>query len=225
MPDKDPWDLGGGGESFQFERIGDSVEGYVQDMIERQGNDMQTGEPEYWDKEKTRPVMITLVTLQTNLREMPNDTGLRMITLSGSKKPNPDGTKSRMCAARDAVLLATGRTAMAYNGWLKLTFTSEGARTKPGFNPPKYYAAEYRPPAMDLDGTSATANTAAQQSSGPEWAQPDAAENPQNWVGTGGGGSVASAASITKAQVEAVSAAGMDPAQVFGADWESRVTP
>lgn len=218
MADKDPWDLGGGGESFQFDHIGDEVEGFVIDMDERQGNDIETGEPEFWDKDKTRPVMITMVTLQTKLRDKPNDTGIRTLTLSGSKKPNPDGTKSRMCAVRNAVLEATGGTAMAFNGWLKMRFTSEGARTRPAYNPPKYYEAWYKAPAMDLDGSdnAAPANQAAPSQVGPG--------GPGNGVGAGGGGSVASSnAPLTKAQVEAIKAAGMDPAVVFGANWESRV--
>lgn len=221
MPDKDPWDLGGGGESFQFDRIGDEVEGYVIDMDERQGSDMQTGEPEWWDKEKTRPVMITLVTLQTTLREKPNDTGIRTITLAGSKKPNPDGTKSRMCAVRTAVLEATGGTAMQFNGWLKMRFSSEGAKTKPGFNPPKYFEAWYRPPVMDLDGRDSTApvNQVAQtqaqaQSPAAQFSDPGPTSPP---VSSG-------LPDLTKAQIEAISAAGMDPTAVFGPGWESRVT-
>lgn len=151
QPNNSAWDLGGGGDSFQFESIGDEIEGYVQSMEERQGNDMQTGEPAWWDKEQTRPVMITVVTLQTTLREYPNDKGIRTVTLSGSKKVNPDGGKSKLCAARNAVKGATGGTAMEFNAWFKMKWVGEGPRTKPGFTPPRYWDAWYKPPTMDLD--------------------------------------------------------------------------
>lgn len=230
-PNSNPWDLGGGGESFPFDHIGDEIEGYVQEMSERQGTDMQTGEPDWWDEAKTRPKMLTILTLQTNLRTAPEDDGMRTVTLSGSKKPE---TKSRMAAALAAVKAATGGSQMQFNAWFKMKYVADGPRTKPGFNPPKYYEAWYRPPVMDLDGNSQPSSPAsqmsqpqpganwpsAQSSSGPEWAQsssvPEAASNPPASAAAGG-------AAITAAQIAGLRAAGVDPALVYGADWESRV--
>lgn len=158
MANNDPWDLGGGGESFPFDHVGDEVEGFIQDMVDRQGTDLDTGELAWWDKEQTRPVMLKIVTLQTTLKENPADDGKRNVTLSGSKKPNPDGTMSKMAAALLAVKSATGGgTAFQFNAWFKMRFSSEGARTKPAFSPPKYYQAWYRPAVMDLDGPDQTA--------------------------------------------------------------------
>lgn len=156
-PASNPWDLGGGGESFPFDHVGDEVEGFIQDMTTRQGTDMQTQEPDWWDEAKTRPKMLTVLTLQTTIRDNPKDDGMRTVTLSGSKKPAPDGGKSRMCAARDAVRAATGGTEMEFNAWFKMKYVADGPRTKIGFNPPKYYEAWYRPPVMNLDGVSTTA--------------------------------------------------------------------
>src|SRR5580765_8144104 len=74
MPN-DPWDLGGGGQSFAFDRVGDAVEGYILDMVDRQGTDLDTGELAWWDKEHTRPVMLKIMTLQTTLKDNPSDDG------------------------------------------------------------------------------------------------------------------------------------------------------
>lgn len=214
MPQENAWDLGGGGENFAYERIGDEVEGTVIDMVTRQGTDMQTNEPDFWDKEKTRPVMLTLLTLQTTLKDNPKDSGLRTITLAGGKKPYPDGTKSRMCAARTAVLEATGSTAMQPGGWFKMRFSGEGARTKPGFNPPKAFEAWYRAPKLDLDGQDRTppVNQMSEPAPGANW---PSAGTPTTSSPTAG--------VLTTAQVEGVRALGVDPAKVFGNDWQSRV--
>lgn len=237
----DAWDLGGGGESFQFDNINDEIEGYILDMADRQGTDMQTGELLWWDKERTRPQMLKVVTLQTTLKNNPADDGKRNITLSGSKKPNPDGTMSRMAAALKAVKDATGGgTTFQFQAWFKMRFTSEGARTKPGFNPPKYYQAWYRPPVMDLDGADRTApaNQVAGQyggqpgggvASGANW--PVATTTGPEWAQTSGGtqapvaqGGTLAGEPITQGAVEAIRKAGMNPDTVFGPGWQARVT-
>jgi hypothetical protein len=246
------WDLGGGGASFPFDHIGDAVEGFITDAVTRQGTDMNTNEPEWWDKEETRPKLLTLLTLQTTLRDNAQDTGLRTVALSGSKKPNPDGTKSRMCAARTAVLDATGSTAMAPGAWFRMQFTSEGAKTRPAFNPPKFFEAWYRSPVLDLDGQDRTAPAnqlpptyGTTTGTGPGQALPG-----QNWPTPQGqfsepvqSGSFSNQQSVntatgeirqasdirtgplTKAQVEGVHALGGDDAvaAVYGADWQSRL--
>lgn len=238
QPNSNPWDLGGGGESFPFDNLGDEVEGFVQDMMDRQATDMQTQEPDWWDEAKTRPKMLTIVTLQTNLRENPKDDGLRGITLSGSKKPFPDGGLSRMAAAYKAIRSATGGTEFQFNAWFKMKWVAEGPRTRPGFNPPKYYEAWYRPPVMDLDG----ANRTAPANEIPQtYAEPQAAAQPAGQTYGPGGGPQPGAnpssapaqgapnnlagATITAAQIEGLKAAGVDPALVYGADWHTRVVP
>lgn len=230
MADNDPWDLGGGGQSFPFDRIGDEVEGHITDVVTRQGNHIVTNEPEWWDKEETRPKMITIVTLQTAIRDNPKDSGLRSITLSGSKKPYPDGTQSKMCAARTAVLEVTGGTAMEPRAWFKMRYSRDGARTKPNFTPPKGFDAWYRSPVHNLDGDDRTApaNQLSQSSqaganwpdssaqTAPSWAQ--GANTTTNTTGPAAG-------TLTQAQVEGVRALGGDDAvvAVFGADWKNRV--
>lgn len=236
MPDN-AWDLGGGGDNFAFDHVGDEVEGFVIDMDTRQGTHIQTGEPEWWDKEQTRPKLITLLTLQTNLRENPKDTGLRTVTLAGSKKANPDGTKSRMCAARDAVLAVTGSTAFERGAWFKMRFAGEGAKTKPNFNPPKGFEAWYRSPALDLDGqdrtppvnqisqsTQAGANwPAPTQADGPSWAQGGQQVNTTTGEMRQAPAANVTTGPLTMAQVQSVIELNVDPAQVYGADYKSRI--
>src|SRR5216117_2466964 len=53
----DPWDIGGGGDSFPFDHIGDEIEGYVQEMSTRQGSEIGTSKPAWWDEKHTRPKM------------------------------------------------------------------------------------------------------------------------------------------------------------------------
>lgn len=240
MTEPNAWDLGGGGDSFPFDKIGDEIEGYVQEMIERQGSDMETGEPAWWDKEQTRPKMITVLTLQTNLREIPNDDGRRSVTLSGSKKPE---SRSRMAAALGAVKAATGGSQMQFNAWFKMRFVEEGAPVKRGYNGPKYYEAWYRPPVMDLDGNDQTApankvaddpgyrqghagtadpwDVSQPATGGPDFAQPDTV----GIVSSSDPGHPSQSTGIPVATIAGLKAAGMDPADVFGPGWESRVTP
>lgn len=218
-PANNPWDLGGGGESFPFDNVDDEIEGYVQEMSERQGTDMRTGEPAWWDKEQTRPQMLTILILQTSLRTTPHDDGKRSVTLSGSKKPE---SRSRMAAALGAVKTATGGSEMAFNAWFKMKFVGEGPRTQVGFNPPKYYEAWYRPPAMDLEGNSHQASPApASQENQPAqgWAQ-EQLQGAQQQLGAN---AQAAGVPITAAQVAGLKAAGVDPALVYGADWANRV--
>lgn len=203
------WDLGGGGESFPFDNVGDEIEGYIQDVTERQSTDVQTGEPTWWDKEHTRPKMVTIVTLQTSLKDSPQDDGMRNVTLAGSKKPE---SKSRMAAVFGAVKAATGGTALQYNAWLKMKYVGDGPRTKVGFNPPKYFEAWYRPPVHDLE------NGANAQPPAPTSQLPQQEQQPARTATPADGG-------ITAAQVAGLRAAGVDPAVVYGEGWESRVTP
>jgi hypothetical protein len=145
------WDLGGEGNSFPFDRIGDKVYGMVVDLVERQQTDMEgtptAGQPSTWPNGD--PKMMSIVTLQTELRESPSDDGKRTVPLTGSKKPE---TQSRMAAVVAAVKLATnGSTALQYGGHLGLAFTGEKPPAQRGLSATKLYSAIYQPPAMELD--------------------------------------------------------------------------
>lgn len=247
---QDPWDLGGGGNSFPFDNVGDSVEGMVTNLQQQQARNMDTNEPEFWDPPQNKnPKMLTIVTLQTQLRTGPEDNGERTVPLSGSK--NVPG--SRMAVVQDAVRGATGATKMQYGAWLKITFSGTEPSSKRNFNHRKLYSAWYRAPEMELDGTSqvAPANQlpatyGQQQAQFTEQVQPGQFQQTQsgaNWPTTTGGvpanvnpqtgeitpdnraaGGTLAGDPITAAAVEAIRKAGMNPDTVFGPGWQQRVT-
>lgn len=146
------FDLGGGGGSaFSFGKQGDQpgtyVQGTVLDMKEVQKTNFKTNEPEFWDNGD--PKMQYRVTLQTELRDPtnPNDDGKRDVYLDGRRKPNDNGTKSRLCAVLDAVREVTGSTSLQYGGKLTLQWISGM-----GFEgDPRNYAAWYEAPAFSME--------------------------------------------------------------------------
>lgn len=143
------WDLGGGGgNSFPFDTIGDHVAGTVLDLVEKQQTDMQTQQPASWDNGD--PKMMSIVTLQTELRDPTNpaDDGKRTVALSGSKKPE---SMSRIAAVIAAVKAATGGSGLQYGGTLTIQYVGDGQPSQRGFNAPKQYQAWYQAPSMQLD--------------------------------------------------------------------------
>lgn len=142
------WDLGGEGNSFGFDTVGDHIGGTVLDLVERQQTDMQTKAPAHWDNGD--PKMMSVVTLQTELRDPANpaDDGKRTVALAGSKKPE---SYSRLAAVLAAVKAATGASGLQYGGTLTIQYVGDGVPSQRGFNPPKQYQAWYQPPSMVLD--------------------------------------------------------------------------
>ena len=150
-------DLGGqGGTSFQFDRVGASVEGKIISLDEVQQTDLDSGEPAIW--QDGRPEMMIKVVLSTSLRswagvQNPNpgeDDGERTVYLRGSRKPE---SRSSLAAVIGAALKATGTSSIDVGGWLRLTYVGDGEKTKAAFNAPKHYGAEYRAPSVDLVGS------------------------------------------------------------------------
>jgi hypothetical protein len=143
------YDLGGGGNSFPFERPGDVVTGRIVDIQEIQQTDMDTGIPQTWDN--GQPKMMVQVELQTELRDPQNlaDDGKRSVYLKGSKKSE---SFSSSAAVLDAVKAATGSTQLAVGGTLTLQYTGDGVASARGKNPPKQYRAQYVAPSVDLSG-------------------------------------------------------------------------
>jgi hypothetical protein len=76
----------------------------------------------------------------------PADDGKRDVYLDGRRRPNDDGTKSKLCAVLDAVREATGGTQLQRGGKLTLQWTSGM-----GFSgDPRCFAAWYEAPALNL---------------------------------------------------------------------------
>lgn len=149
------FDLGGGGNSFGFDQIGDSVTGQITVIEELQQTDMDTGQPAVWDS--GQPKMMVRVELQTEQRDPsnPGDDGRRSVYLKGSRKPE---SKSSLAAVLVAVQQGTGGgRSIQTGGTLTLTYSGDGVPSRKGYNAPKQYEAVYAPPAVDLGGPPAQA--------------------------------------------------------------------
>lgn len=143
------FDLGGGGNAFPFDNVGDSVTGRIISIEEQQQTDMDSGQPAVWDS--GQPKMMVRVELQTDQRDPanPGDDGKRSIYLKGSRKPE---SMSSMAAVIVAVRNASGATTLQAGGTLTLTYAADGVPTKRGWNAPKHYTATYVAPSVDLMG-------------------------------------------------------------------------
>ncbi len=141
------FDLGGGGNSFAFETIGDSVTGKITSITELQQTDMDSGQPAVW--ENGQPKMMVAVELATTLHDPTNpaDDGKRTVYLKGSRKPE---SKSSLAAVLVAVRTASGATTLNVGGTLTLTYSDDGIPSRRGYNAPKQYDATYVAPAVDL---------------------------------------------------------------------------
>lgn len=76
---------------------------------------------------------------------------------SGSEGPIAEGDTvtvwvkpGAMAAAVNKALTAAGATEPVEGGKFALVYTADGERTKPGFNPPKLYEAQYKAPAASV---------------------------------------------------------------------------
>lgn len=150
-------DLGGGGNAFPFDSIGDSVTGKILGLEELQMTDMDTGQPAVWDS--GQPKMMYRVELQTDLGGEVGDDGKRSVYLKGSRKPE---SRSSLAAVLAAVRQAGGGSSLAVGGTLTVIFSGEGEPTRRGWNPPKHYTATYVPPSMDLGEPTPAASAPAQ---------------------------------------------------------------
>lgn len=149
---------GGDGTSFQFDAIGAVVTGLITSMQTLQQTDLQKREPKTFADGS--PMMMYAVTLATELRDsaglsepLANDTGLRVVYLKGSKKPE---SQSSLAAVLGAVKSVTGGSDLKVGGKLTLQYTGDGEK-KLGYTPAKKYAAAYEAPSMSLGSVAAPA--------------------------------------------------------------------
>lgn len=191
--------LGGTSTGFPFDNPGDSITGKIVALEEVQQTDLSTGEPAFWPN-GAKKTMIR-VTLATQLRNDPDDSGERNIYLKGSAKPE---TRSSMAAVVQAVRQATGGNDLSVGGTLTLTYMGDGERSQRGWNPPKLYSATYQPPVVGLPVQDAPAP--AWTPPAPIYAAPAPAPAPVVPAGP---------PQPTAEQVAAIRAAGMDVKAVF----------
>ena len=159
--------MGGGGKSAKFEQPNDEVVGTLIDAGEmRQQTDIKDGKPLFWDDGS--PKMQLVLQLQTELREDPEDDGVRNLYVKGGFK-NPTLQK----AVADAVR-AAGAKGLQAGGTLRVRFTGTGQASQ-GMSPPKFYVAKYDPPAQTfLQQPQAPAQQAAPAAD--PWATPPPAQ-------------------------------------------------
>lgn len=157
---------GEGGDAFPFDKIGDRVRGKVLSVQEVDQTDMDTNLPAKWDDGS--PKRMNKVTLQTELRDHPGDTGVRSIYLRGSKKPE---TGSSLSAVIAAIIAAGGTNELQIGGDLSLGYIADGPQERRGYNKPKKYDSTYAPPVVALGG----ATEAPPAAPGPAATQPAAA--------------------------------------------------
>lgn len=135
---------GGGARAFPFDKRGDTVEGEIVSAKLRQQTSLDTGKPMTWDNGEPR--MMLVVVLATSLRDDAEDDGERSIYFRGGNYQVKDGKgASSLTALRDAIK-RTGAKDMEEGGWLSCTYSGDGP-SKKGFNAPKLYTCEYKPPA------------------------------------------------------------------------------
>lgn len=154
----DSMDLGGnGGNSFPFEKAGDTVTGKIVSINEVQQTDVKSGQPAVWQDGK--PKMMFVVELATAPGTANrDDDGLNTVYIRGAKKPE---SMSSLAAVVGAVKLATGGSAISKGADLSLSYVGDGPKTNPAYNAPKKYTATYAAPApksVDLAAVTGTAS-------------------------------------------------------------------
>ena len=136
--------FGGGGKAARFDQIGDTVEGTITDAVLSQQTDMETNQPLTWSD--GRPRMQLVVTLQTSMKDDPDDDGVRKIYAKGGRYEVAEGAGTSLKdAIGDAVKKAGART-IEEGATLKVGHSGMGKKTNRGFNAPKLYRAVYTAP-------------------------------------------------------------------------------
>jgi hypothetical protein len=146
--------MGGGAPTAKFPTIGTKHVGRIIASAVQQATEYGTQEPKTWPNGD--PVMEAVITLATDERDadISNDDGTRRVYASGNM----------LAAIRTAVQTA-GAAGIELGGTLAVLYDSDGTPSKPGFNPPKQYRAQYvaPDPVNDLLGTQTPAPAAPTQ--------------------------------------------------------------
>jgi hypothetical protein len=130
----------GGLPSAKFDVQGKVVGGRIIRVGDpMQQRDMATGQPKFWDVEKTQPMLQLPIDVQTEERDadIPGDTGARTLYVKGDLKR----------AVTEAVRKAGAQGAPKVGGTLEVAWTGEVPATQRGFNAKKTYTARYTAPA------------------------------------------------------------------------------
>jgi hypothetical protein len=133
-PTADQFLMGGGGApTAKFPAIGASVSGRITERpVVEQQRDIKDGSLKFW--KDGGKMMQLVVTVQTDQRDpsLEDDDGRRRIFVKGAMKNS----------IADAVR-ATGARGLEVGGFLTVTYTHDGQKTNPAFDPPKQFSAQY----------------------------------------------------------------------------------
>lgn len=125
--------------AFRFVNVGDRIAGRIvtepRALQEREYDRNNPGNGPGKTYKDGTPIMGLGVDIQTDLREGPDDDGVRRLYVMGQRFKQ---------AVRDAVLAARAR-GLEVGGWLDVTHSGLGEPPSPGANAPKLYAATYVP--------------------------------------------------------------------------------
>lgn len=153
--------MGGGAPTAKFPEVGTLHKGRIIASAVQQATEYGTNEPKTWSNGD--PVWEAVITIATDERdaEIDNDDGTRRIYASGAM----------LAAIRTAVQVA-GAKGIEVGGVLAVKYDHDGTPSKPGFNPPKQFVAQYLAPDPVNDLLGATAPAAAPAQPAPQQAAP-----------------------------------------------------
>ena len=138
-------EISGGGKSWSPQNIGDMITGTIVGVERKQQTSMDDGSLLTWDDGSPR--MMTVVTLQTELRDDDDDDGVRALWLKGGK--NFEAAEGKGHSGEVALAEAAKKAgANSIDEGAKLTFAHTGvakAKTR-GYQGAKLYTAKYEPP-------------------------------------------------------------------------------
>lgn len=142
----------GGAPTAKFPTIGTKHVGRIVATKVQQATEYGTNTPKTYDNGD--PIMEAVITIATDEHDadIDNDDGTRALYAGGA-----------MLAAIRAAVRAAGASGLEIGGTLAVLYDSDGTPSKPGYNPPKQYRAQYVAPEPVNDLLADTAAPAAPQ--------------------------------------------------------------
>lgn len=135
--------MGQGAKAFPFDQMGDAVTGTIISGRKRQQTTLgDDPKPVFW--ENGEPKMMTVLVLQTSLRESNEDDGKRSVYLRGGTPDVATGTGTSTASAVREAIKRAGATGLEIGATLTMKWSGLGP-TKRGLSPAKLYTASYKP--------------------------------------------------------------------------------
>ena len=124
---------GGGVPSAKFPDPGTTVKGVVEAAVVTDQTDLDGNVRTWSDGNPRKQVVITLATDERD-PEIADDDGRRKLYVKG-----------QMTVALREALKSAGVKGLEVGGMLAVQYEKDGEPSKPGFNPPKIYKAQFKP--------------------------------------------------------------------------------